>query len=176
MLPEGFQLVPDFLSEAEEAAILGWARTLPSEPFVMRGQASKRRITRFGVSYGVGEGPPLPIPAELDPIRRRVATFVGLEPEDFAQAMISRYPPGAGIGWHRDFPVFGDVIAGISLGSEARMRLRPKDRPRDAVDVVLPARSLYVLSGPARSEWEHHLPAVKAERWSITLRTLRKKR
>jgi hypothetical protein len=33
--------------------------------------------------------------------------------------------------------------------------------------------SAYVLAGEARSRWQHSIPAMKAERWSITFRTLK---
>src|SRR3546814_3843082 len=38
-------------------------------------------------------------------------------------ALIIRYNPGAGIGWHKDRLVFEHVI-GISLGAPASLRLR----------------------------------------------------
>jgi alkylated DNA repair protein (DNA oxidative demethylase) len=39
------------------------------------------------------------------------------------QALLIRYDPGAGIGWHRDRPLFEHVV-GISLGAPATMRFR----------------------------------------------------
>jgi alkylated DNA repair dioxygenase AlkB len=33
-------------------------------------------------------------------------------------------------------------------------------------------RSAYLMSGPARWDWEHSIPPVDRSRWSITLRTL----
>ncbi len=38
---------------------------------------------------------------------------------EFIQCLVTRYPPGAGIGWHVDAPQFGDCIAGVSLESPA---------------------------------------------------------
>ncbi|MDB4893394.1 MAG: alkB, partial [Gemmatimonadetes bacterium] len=32
---------------------------------------------------------------------------------------------------------------------------------------------IYVLDGPARSEWEHSIPGVDALRYSITFRNLK---
>jgi alkylated DNA repair dioxygenase AlkB len=43
--------------------------------------------------------------------------------DDLVQALLIRYDPGASIGWHRDRPVFEHVV-GISLGADARLRLR----------------------------------------------------
>ena len=87
--------------------------------------------------------------------------------------LVTRYPPGAGIGWHRDAPQFGDV-SGVSLLTACRMRFR-RGRPRawETVELTLEPRSAYVLSGPARTQWQHHIPPVTKERWSLTFRTLR---
>jgi alkylated DNA repair dioxygenase AlkB len=37
----------------------------------------------------------------------------------------------------------------------------------------LAPRSAYLLDGDARAHWQHSIPAVKALRYSISLRTLR---
>jgi alkylated DNA repair dioxygenase AlkB len=39
---------------------------------------------------------------------------------------------------------------------------------------ALAPRSGYVLAGPARNQWQHSIPAVPAERYSLTFRTLRR--
>ena len=96
------------------------------------------------------------------------------EPEALAQALVSRYPEGAGIGWHRDAPMFGAKVAGVSLLSGCRMRFqRGKGEERRVFDLELPPRSAYVLAGAARSSWQHSIPATKSLRYSITFRTLK---
>jgi alkylated DNA repair dioxygenase AlkB len=97
-------------------------------------------------------------------------------------ALINEYRPGAPIGWHRDAPQY-DITAGVSLVSSCRMRLRPYVSPEDAAklgerrhtthELALPPRSAYVISGAARSRYEHSIPAVTELRYSITFRTLR---
>ena len=83
-----------------------------------------------------------------------------------------RYDPGAGIGWHRDRPVFEHVI-GISLGQPASLRLRRrKARGFDRASIDLAPRSIYHLSGEARHEWEHGIAEMTVTRWSITFRSL----
>ena len=42
------------------------------------------------------------------------------------------------------------------------------------MEVALEPRSAYVLTGPARTQWEHSIPPVKETRYSITFRTLRR--
>jgi alkylated DNA repair dioxygenase AlkB len=93
----------------------------------------------------------------------------------FVQLLINQYPPGAGIGWHRDRPQFG-VVAGVSFGAPAEMRFR-RDRPGGGWDralLPLPPRSAYVLDGDARSDWLHSIQPGSALRYSATFRTLRK--
>jgi alkylated DNA repair dioxygenase AlkB len=48
---------------------------------------------------------------------------MGREPGELVDPLVTRYPPGAGIGWHRDAPQFGEV-GGISLLTACRMRFR----------------------------------------------------
>jgi alkylated DNA repair dioxygenase AlkB len=96
--------------------------------------------------------------AELDWLRERCAALMGREPEEVADLLVTRYPPGAGIGWHRDAPQFGDV-GGVSLQAASRMRFR-RGRPRawQTAELPLEPRSAYLLSGPARTQWQHHIP------------------
>jgi hypothetical protein len=87
--------------------------------------------------------------------------------------LIIEYSEGAGIGWHRDRPDFGEVI-GISLKSEAPLRFRLKESGRwRRLTLAAAPRSAYHLAGPVREQWEHSILAVPALRYSITLRTLR---
>src|ERR1700750_1443858 len=94
---------------------------------------------------------------------------------DLVQALLIRYDVGAGIGWHRDRPVFEHVI-GISLGSPATLRFRRR-RPGgfDRASLPFAPRSMYHLSGEARHDWEHSIPEMAATRWSITFRSLSEK-
>ena len=116
------------------------------------------------------EAPPLP--AWLAPLRERAEAFAGLDPGAFAQALLIRYDPGAGIGWHRDRPQFG-VVAGLSLGAPAVLRLRRRVGDRfERRALPLPPRSVYVLAGEARHGWEHSLSPQEGLRHSLTLRSL----
>jgi alkylated DNA repair dioxygenase AlkB len=78
----------------------------------------------------------------------------------------------AGIGWHRDKAEFADVIA-VSLGAPCTLRFRRKVGLgwQRATQRVNP-RSAYLLRGPARSEWEHSIPALERLRYSVTFRSL----
>lgn len=175
---EGFLYRDDFITAGEELDLLERIRSLDFHEMKMRGVVARRRVIHYGVKYSfetfkASEGPP--IPGFLLPLRERAAAFAAVPPDDLAEALLTEYAPGAPIGWHKDAHPFGIVI-GISLLSACRFRFRRgKVRAWETVDVPLPPRSAYVLTGPARTEWEHSIPPVKELRYSITFRTLRKR-
>jgi len=131
------------------------------------------------VSYGwrydfddASFAPAEPIPDWLSPLRERAARFAGLDPDELVQALLIRYDPGAGIGWHRDRPAFEHVV-GVSLGAPATMRFRRrKPGGFDRASALLERLSIYHLTGEARHEWEHSIADMAVTRWSITFRSL----
>jgi hypothetical protein len=177
-LPDGFHYRPDFITPAEEATLAAAIEDVTFSTFEMRGVVARRRVAFFGEAYDRGHAEPLP--AFLCPLRAAVGAWARVEPDAFAMALINEYPPGAPIGWHRDAPQYG-VVAGVSLLTPCRMKFRPYVSPgRPAVrvrrathEITLQPRSAYLMTGTARSEYEHHIPAVGALRYSITFRTLR---
>jgi alkylated DNA repair dioxygenase AlkB len=181
-LPPGFEYREDFLSVGDESLLAEAIAKLHFDSFEMRGVVARRRVKFYGRSYDAVPGPEEPIPAFLIPYRDRLAEWAAVVPEAFAMALINEYPPGAPIGWHRDAPQY-EIVAGVSLLSSCRMKLRryvpPKDvaglsAPRKAThELTLAPRSAYVMRGAARQEYEHHIPAVEQLRYSITFRTLR---
>ena len=175
--PQGLRYVPDFLSAEEEAGLLPQLEALPTHEVRMRGMVAKRTTAHFGWVYGyeawsLTPGPALP--AFLEPVRARAAALVGLAPEALEETLLSRYPPGASIGWHRDAPMFGPEVVGVSLGAPARLRLR-RERPGgwDTWVQELAPRSAYVLGGESRTRWQHTLSPLKGLRYSLSFRTLK---
>ena len=174
--PEGFRYLPDFVTADEERSLVARFEALPFGEIRMRGKVARRSALQFGYDYEYNGGivrPTEPPPPFLDPYRERVAALIGRPKDALAMVLVLRYPPGAGIGWHRDRPAFGPEVVGISLVAEGMMRLRPAGATRGGIRVPLAPRSAYVLAGPARSEWEHHVPPVPSLRYSMTFRTLR---
>lgn len=175
--PDGLRYEAAFLSEQEEAAVLDQLRGMDLHQVVMRGQASKRTVVHFGFGYAYESRelePIEPWPADLEWLRERAERFAEVEPGRFEQILVTRYPQGAGIGWHRDAPAFGSRVAGVSLHSSCTMRFqRGKGDDRRVWELELAPRSAYVLGGAARASWQHSIPATRAERWSITFRTVR---
>jgi alkylated DNA repair dioxygenase AlkB len=177
--PAGFVLEPGFLSVEEELELIGFIQTLEWRTFQMHGVTAKRRIVHFGWHYSfesfrVTEAEP--IPAIFEPARARAAAFASVEAEAFSEALVTEYQPGAGIGWHRDAPPFG-IVAGISMAGSCRMRFQKgKGADRQVTAIHLPPRSLYFLTGDARSKWEHTIPPTRELRYSLTFRTLKRER
>jgi DNA oxidative demethylase len=175
-VPSGFLYRPEIISALEEAELLPRVRAFGYTAIEMRGQVARRRSVHFGWLYGyeswrIEPGPP--IPDALLPLRERAAALVGIEPESLVEALVTEYPVGAGIGWHRDAPQFG-VVVGISLLGACRMRFqRGAGVARQTRAVVLEPRSAYAFVGEARWQWQHSIPAMKMPRYSITFRTLR---
>jgi len=179
LLPEGFLYREEFLSAAEESELLRLFRGLEFAPYDYHGFLAMRRIVRYGVNYDLNSreqnANAPPIPEFLLGIRTRAAAVAEVRAEELVQALVSEYSVGTPIGWHRDTPQFGTII-GISLGSACRMRLKPYQAAGKIVSVSLEPRSIYVMKGEARSQWQHSIPAVKELRYSITFRTLRARR
>ena len=185
-MPIGFAYRPDFISPAEEEELVAEIQQLGFEEIRMHGVVAKRRTVQFGYRYGfenfkLTEAPPFP--GWLLPLRERVAAFAGCAPERLEEVLVTEYPSGAQIGWHRDAAPF-DVIIGVSLLGECTMKLRPwpvvsgtsrAEKPSKMPSQLLAPRSVYILQDAARTAWQHHIPATKALRYSITFRTLRQK-
>jgi alkylated DNA repair dioxygenase AlkB len=180
-LPPGFRYEDAFLATDEEAALIAQIGTVTFSAFEMRGVVARRRVAFFGQAYDATR-PAEPMPHFLLPLRRRAASWAGIDDGALVMALINEYPPGAPIGWHRDGPQY-DIVIGVSLGAPCRMRLRPylppgADAPAGgrrtaSHELVLEPRSIYLIAGPARSAFEHSIPAVAALRYSITFRSLR---
>jgi alkylated DNA repair protein (DNA oxidative demethylase) len=176
-MPAGLVYAPAFVGAEEEAELAARIAGLPFKPFEFHGFTGNRRTVSFGLHYafdGSGLREAEPIPDWLHPLRARVAALAGREPEAFAHALVIEYAPGAGIGWHRDRPVFGDV-AGVSLLAPAPLRFRRKRGEKwERFTLTAEPRSAYLLRGEARHEWEHSIPQLETLRYSVTLRTLAK--
>ncbi|WP_158744416.1 alpha-ketoglutarate-dependent dioxygenase AlkB [Acidisphaera sp. L21] len=173
--PAGPVQACDIVTPAEEAALIAAVDAIELTPFRFQGYLGKRLTASFGWHYdfeGARLAPSEPIPDWLLPLRARAAEFAGLAPDTLAQALLLRYDPGAGIGWHRDRAVFGHVV-GVSLGAAATMRFRRRRGAGfDRLAAELPRRSIYHLSGAIRTEWEHSIAEMAVTRWSVTFRSL----
>jgi alkylated DNA repair protein (DNA oxidative demethylase) len=178
MLPDGLIYREDLLTAAEEQALLARFATLDFDEIRMHGVVARRTAKHYGFDYDYERRQALtdaePIPPWLEPVRVKAGALAGVAADELVEALVQRYPEGAQIGWHRDAPMFGTVV-GVSLLSASRMRFRRGSAGAwETAELVLEPRSGYVLAGQARTKWQHHVPPTKAERYSITFRTLRK--
>ncbi len=143
----------------------------------MHGVTAKRCVVHFGWDYGYDSWtikPTDPIPDWLMPLRMRAGALMGVSAEAVAEVLVTRYEPGAGIGWHRDAPMFGPTVVGVSLAGTCRMRFqRNVAGERETAEAILAPRSSYLLAGGARFLWQHSIPPAKELRYSITFRTLK---
>lgn len=176
-LPEGFRYQQELINQTDEAFLLSHVRELPFRDFEFHGYTGKRRVISFGWHYdfsGRRLQKAADIPDYLFPLREKASAFVEMKPEQFEHVLITQYGPGAGIGWHRDKAVFGEVV-GVSLLSPCvfRMRRLISKNKWERVNLVAEPRSAYFLGGSARFEWEHSIPQMDALRYSITFRKLR---
>jgi alkylated DNA repair dioxygenase AlkB len=176
-LPDGFRYQPELIGPADEQAPVARVRELPFREFEFHGYMGKRRVVSFGWHYDFSGRQLLKaddMPDFLLALRPAAASFADMEPEALQHVLVTEYGPGAGIGWHRDKAVFGETV-GVSLLSPCVLRLRRNvgERKWERANVVAEPRSAYLLSGPARTVWEHSLPAVDALRYSVTFRNLR---
>jgi alkylated DNA repair dioxygenase AlkB len=174
-LPEGLRYQAELISPAEQDALVSRVETLPFRAFEFKGYLGRRRTVSFGWKYDFERErieASEPMPSFLLELRKRAAQFAGMAPADLQQVLVTEYDAGAGIGWHKDKRVFGEVV-GISLLSACTFRLRRKAGEKwERASFTAEPGSAYLLKGPSRTEWEHSIPAVEALRYSITFRNV----
>ena len=175
-LPEGLRYQPALISRSDEKALVEHVRELPFREFEFHRYLGKRRVVSFGWKYDFSSQrlqKAEEIPDYLRSLRALAALFANLEADAFEQVLVTEYADGAGIGWHRDKAVFGQVV-GISLLAPCTLRFRRKAGSTwERSNLLTEPRSAYHLAGPARTEWEHSISRVDTLRYSITFRSMR---
>lgn len=175
--PPGLRHTDNFIEAAAEQELIGRIAALPLQRFQFGAFEGNRRVAAFGYRYDytlqqLAEAEP--IPDWVLPVARRAEAWAGLPEGSVRQVLCTEYDAGVGIGWHRDKPHF-DKVLGLSLGSACKFRFRRRsgDKWQRHTLEALP-RSLYLMDGEARSQWEHSIPPVEARRYSITFRTMKR--
>lgn len=172
--PEGLRYCAEFISRATEQELIESIAALPLRPFQFGQYEGKRRVVSFGFRYDYTSRrleEAEPIPAWLGHLIQRVQDFGGAATR-VRQLLCTEYDTGVGIGWHRDKPHF-DRVFGLSLGAACKFRFRRAlGRKWERFTLDAAPRSIYMMSGAARQDWQHSIPPVEAPRYSITFRTM----
>lgn len=157
--------------------MLGQIDKLEFKSVVRKGVQARRSVVPLGFDYAydfrdvnrIGE-----LPEWLHPLRQRAASAAALAGEKFDQALISKYPAGAGIGWHSDAPKFDSTVLAVSLAGSGVMRFRRTANGATEQFVLdVAPRSMYIMTGEARWQWQHSLNPTNELRYSITMRMVR---
>ena len=173
--PRGFRYRQEIITEAEQAALVESVEKLDLKPFDFHGHLGNRRVVSFGLKYDYSRRsiePADKLPVFLNELLLRAANFAGTNAKEFRQVGVNEYRAGAGIGWHKDKQEFG-IVVGVSLLTAATMRFRKANGTRwERISHTVKPRSIYILDGEARTQWEHSIPPLSDLRYSITFRTL----
>ena len=181
ILPEGFKYYPNFISADEETQLIKMIEQQELQPMKFHEYEAKRKVISYGQGWSFTEQnlkPGKTIPAGFDFLVERIANHLSIPKASIAQFLITEYPVGSLINWHRDAPPF-DIIAGVSLLSDCTFKLQPQEKEKQTraatVSVPVQRRSLYTMQGPAKSAWQHSTSPAKFTRYSLTFRTLKDK-
>ncbi|KAL2193069.1 hypothetical protein P885DRAFT_46052 [Corynascus similis CBS 632.67] len=139
----GLVLILDFITEAEEAAMIeAFHAQNPLEE--EKARAAKRRISQhYGyhfdyTTFGASETHFTPVPSYIANFLPRLPIQSYL-PDQFT---VQYYPPGSGIPPHVDtHSMFGEALYSLSFGSAVPMQFRMSG-PNDARKMRMPKRSL----------------------------------
>ena len=162
MLPaiEGLRYVPDYLDQATHDSLLS---LVDLHPWLW---TVDHRFQAYGYRYHHPTRSVLPI-GELPGWASELAIRLrrdGLVPAVPNQMVVNDYEAGSGFFAHVDQAAFGDSVASVSLGSSCVIQFSKLDEQRSE-DILLEARSVLLLSGEARWNWRHGIPARAADAW-----------
>lgn len=179
VLPEGFSYQNNFISEAQEQQLLDAIRQFDLKNMQFHEYEAKRKVMSFGQGWSFTEQrlkQGEPIPQAFYFLVERIAAHLKIPVTSIAQFLITEYPVDSVINWHRDAPPF-ETIVGVSLLSDCVFKLKPHDKnlqTRSAtISMDVKKRSMYVMTGEAKTAWQHCTAPVKSKRYSLTFRTLR---
>lgn len=159
----GLHILPDVLTAEEEGVILKFIGEQKWAPLTIKVDTG-RLVQQYGFrfdyhSYGVVKDVP-EIPDQLSTlIKKLISQCEALKipvVSEFNQIIVNRYLPGEGISPHVDWKGFGPIVASFTLGSAAVVEFKKNGV---LVETYPPGRSLYIMSGDARTAWTHSMPA-----------------
>ena len=164
----GLKVYFDFINKQEEIELINnidkneWLPDL------------KRRVQHFGYKYDykarrinktfyIGEIPNWMSILCSHLLDRKIISF---NPD---QAIINEYIDDQGIAAHIDCePCFGDIIISISLGGQCVMNFQREatTKEQDKIPLLIPPRTLIVMTGESRFNWYHGIPPRKSDKFN----------
>ncbi|MEC7125149.1 MAG: alpha-ketoglutarate-dependent dioxygenase AlkB [Bacteroidota bacterium] len=157
---QGLQYHESFISASEEESLL---KKIDDECWI---NDLERRVQHYGYKYdykkkGIDyayKAPPLP--AWVDFLINRLQEKLELSQRP-NQLIVNEYQVGQGISKHIDSPAaFGDTVVMVSLGSSCVMEFT-KSALKEVL--LLERCSVLMVTGEARYEWTHAIPARKTD-------------
>lgn len=159
----------------EDAALALAEAALPGLEYEKPAHIGGREVAHYGPVYDYPtrtlRPPKNELPPALEGLRRVAAaavaaaesyghTSTGAPPAELSQCIVNRYRPGEGISAHTDARVFGPHIVCFTFGAPATLVFRRiKGGGVGMYELRPAARSMYVMSGAARSNYTHEMPA-----------------
>ncbi len=140
------------VSAGDEAKLIALLGELELAPFRFQGWTGNRLTRSFGWHYDFDDhsfSETDPLPAWLNPLRELAGRLAGEPAARFSHALITRYGPGAGIGWHRDRPIRQGRRLLAGFAGDLAFPAADRDRLRPALD---PARTALGLSAVGRGQ------------------------
>ncbi|XP_072171481.1 tRNA (carboxymethyluridine(34)-5-O)-methyltransferase ALKBH8-like [Diadema setosum] len=166
-LPPGLVIIPDFVDEDLEQKLLDsilWENDKENEKQSLK----HRRVQHHGYEFNYATNnvdAERPLPGGMPALYSRVIDRImetGHVKVRLDQLTINQYQPGQGIPPHVDtHSAFEDSIVSLSLNSQVVMDFGHPDGRH--IPVVLPRRSLLVMTGEARYMWTHGITPKKTD-------------
>ena len=156
-------VLENFITEEQEKEIVSNLK-----PSKVKAGSGRNIVTRYGskLPYKARVKSHI-IPPYFLSICEQIGKVLGYEIPD--SVTVNEYMPGQSIDWHTDSLSSGPVIVVLSLISSAEMGLRD-NTTKENTTITLNTRSLLVLDGEHRTDWEHCIYPVQSHRFSIVFR------
>ena len=158
--PSGLHVIEDWLSLDDERQIVDDIDSRPWDTTI------RRRVQHYGFQFKYSQ---LTVDSDrpVNDFPSLIKSHVLYRPElcsfGFDQLTINEYLPGVGIASHCDtHSAFIETIAVVSLINPVTMDFVNHDNSR-RVSLVIPPRSLYLMTGDSRFGWRHAIANRKTD-------------
>ena len=159
-VPDGLRFLPEWISTEQERMLMNELDSCEWDTTI------KRRVQHYGFQFKYSQlnvDTDAPV-SDFPPLcRQLIMERPEVEIFQFNQLTVNEYVPGVGIASHCDtHSAFTDTIAVVSLLAPITMDFISHDNARK-VSVIVPARSLMLMSGESRYGWRHAIARRKSD-------------